>query len=331
MDELAIALFSLGIGGLISAVASWYFFRKGIQKRLSIYIQLASPVLAGIDDPEVRAALEINYRGSKINDLLQLQLVIANEGQRAIRDLIEPLSVKLPKTARVLEAAILHVEPKGREVTVTTAESPDGSTQVGLEFKLLNRGEYFFVKLLINGDLDPDALRFHISVDDLPPTITPAWQPFGSRSDEPASGWQAILLGVVPLALGASTAYIIYLFSAIRPELFPGHLRFEWFSIATAALALTVASTAYWIVRGLRMTVGRGVFAPKQRFQLPRSSQISEFRGVMPSRFYGGQVDLTDPALGLFINDMPPEQRRLMRRQIVKARLEAELREREDD
>lgn len=130
MTEVQIAIASLAVGGALSGAASWYFFRKSVSKRLSVYTQFASPVLSSVDDPEVRKALEIHYRGTKIEDLLQLQFVIANEGQRAIRDLLDPLSVTLPKNAKLLEARVLHVEPKGREVNIGSVELPDGQTKV---------------------------------------------------------------------------------------------------------------------------------------------------------------------------------------------------------
>jgi hypothetical protein len=147
MSDSQIAIASLIVGGGLSAAITWYFFKKSVHKRLSTYIQFASPVLAGVDDPEVRKALEITYRGTRVDDLLQLQLVVANEGQRAIRDLIEPLSVTLPKSAKLLEATILHVEPKGREVAIGSAELPDGQTKVEFRFKLLNKGEFFLAPI----------------------------------------------------------------------------------------------------------------------------------------------------------------------------------------
>ncbi|MGD1101981.1 MAG: hypothetical protein ABSA59_07925 [Terriglobia bacterium] len=283
MTEAQIAIASLIVGAALSGIISLYFYRKSVSKRLSAYIQFASPVLSGVDDTEVRKALEIHYRGTKIEDLLQLQFVIANEGQRAIRDLIEPLSVTLPKNAKLLEARILHVEPTGREVNIGPVELLDGRTKVEIRFKLLNKREFFIVKMLINGSLDIDKLRFNIVVDDLPPIITPERQPFGTAEEEPTTGIGAVLLGLLLLALGTATVFGVMELKWARPELFPGGQRFAWFSWVTLAILLWLAGAGYWLGRGVYLVIGRGLLGRKHRFRLPHPAKT-----VHDPRFYGG-------------------------------------------
>jgi hypothetical protein len=121
----------LAFGGIIVGVAATilvgrYYYVRSIDKRLTLYIQLASPVLAGID-PEVSEALKINYREVDVVNLFQLQFLIANEGERAIRDCIEPLTLKLPSDIKVLNATILHVHPKERMVKVNTRMGKENS------------------------------------------------------------------------------------------------------------------------------------------------------------------------------------------------------------
>jgi hypothetical protein len=320
MSETQIAIASLVIGAVFSGVIAWYFFRKSVSKRLSAYIQFASPVLSRVDDPEVRKALEISYRGTKIDDLLQVQFVIANEGQRAIRDLIEPLAVTIPKPAKLLEATILHVEPKGRQVSIGSTDLPDGQSRVDIKFKLLNKGEFFFVKMLINGKLDVDALRFRIAVDDLPPVIAPERQPFRTSEEEPTTGVGAVLLGLVPLALSVGTAFGILELRSARLDLFPGHEQFSWISWSTFALLLWVAGIAYWFTRGVQLVVTRGLFGRKHRFRLPRSPEA----GGQP-RFYGGGLpeDIyarEDIYLARSLRDVPPLERDRLLREIRLAR-----------
>jgi len=301
MTETQIAIASLVVGGTISAFVTWFFFRKSVNKRLSAYIQFASPVLAGVDDPEVRKALEIRYRGTTIDDLLQLQFVVANEGQRAIRDLIEPLSLVLPKSAKLLEANILHTEPRGREVTIKSTELPDQKTRVEFHFKLLNKNEFFFVKMLINGELDHHNLRFHITVDDLPPTIRPKTQPFQRNQEEPTTGAGAILLGLLPLAVAIATVFGMMTLRNARPELFPGRDGFYWFSWSTLALLITIGGFIYWVTRTLQLIVARGVFGRKHRFHLP-------------ARHIEDSISLHDEMLWENIRALPPKQRsRLLR------------------
>lgn len=322
MTDVQLALISLVVGGFISAVVSWYFFRKSTNKRLSVYLQFASPVLAGVDDPELRKALEIRYRGNAIDDLLQLQFVIANEGQRAIRDLLEPLSMTLPKTAKLLEATILHVEPKAREVAISHTDVADGRTKVEFRFKLLNRGEFFFVKMLVNGTLDPDALGFNISVDDLPPTITPKSQPFRAPDEQPTTGIAAILLGLVPLALAGGTAFGLLELSRARPDLFPGGDRFAWFAFPTLGLLLALAGVIYWIVRGAQLVVARGMLAPKHRFRLPRAAQTLDYREALRARYM-------DPEFRMLferhLRDLPQAERHRLMMEFMNARVETQI------
>jgi hypothetical protein len=324
MSDVQISLTSLMIGGVLSAAISWYFFRKSVDKRLSAYIQFASPVLAGVDDPHVRKALEIRYRGTPIDDLLQLQFVIANEGQRAIRDLLEPLTLTLPKTAKLLEATLLHVEPKGREVTIDSGELPDGQTKVEFRFKLLNKGEFFFVKMLINGRLDAGRLKFSIAGDDLPPTITPKSQPFRTPDEEPTTGVGAVLLGLLPLALAIGTTFGMVELSRARPELFPGDQRFAWFSWTTLALLLWLGGVIYWVVRSVQLVVARGLFGPKQRFHLPRPAEPLDYRMAYRRRF-------ADPELRMLferhLRDLPPAERRRLLREFRVARMRPDTEE----
>jgi hypothetical protein len=319
MSEVQIAIASLVGGGGVTAAISWYFFRKSVSKRLSAYIQFASPVLSGVDDPEVRKALEIHYRGTKIEDLLQLQFVIANEGQLAIRDLLDPLSITLPKNAKLLEARVLHVEPKGREVSIGTVELPDGRTKVEIRFKLLNKREFFFVKMLINGKLDVGTIRFNIAVDDLPPIIIPERQPFGTPEEEPTTGIAAILLGLLPLALGLATAFGMLELRRARLELFPGAERFAWFSWVTLGLLLWAAGIIYWFGRGIQMVVARGLFGRKHRFRLPGPTKT-----IHDPRFYAG-IDPEDLFyLERGLRHLPPAERHRLLRQMGRARMLAE-------
>lgn len=306
MSNTQIALVSLVTGGLLSAVISWYFFRKTVDKRLSVYIQFVSPVLAGVDDPLIRKAIEIHYRGTQIDDLLQLQFVVVNEGQRAIRDLLDPLSLVLPKTAKLLEATILHVEPKGREVTINSSETPNGEAKVEFRFKLLNKSEFFFVKMLINGTLDPDSLSFNIAVDDLPPTIIPKSQPFRTPEEEHATGVPAILLGLLPLALAIGTSFGMLELILLRPDLFPLDQHFIWSSWTTLTILLWLGGIVYWVVRSVQLIIARGLFGHKQRFQLPRRAVPLDYRSYN-----------IDDELLKQLNDLPAQERQRFLRRLL--------------
>jgi hypothetical protein len=157
--------------------------------------------------------------------------------------------------------------------------------------------------------LDSDALRFKISVDDLPPTIVPKRQPFRTPEDEPKTGLSAVLLGLVRLALGIATGFGMVELSQVRPDLFPGHERFTWLSWVTLALVLWAAGVIYWLVRSIHLIVARSLFGRKYRFRVPRPTAPSRY-----PVFYGGG----DPEALFYwehrFRHLPPtEQRRLLR------------------
>jgi len=316
MTDIQIAIGSLLAGAILSTIVTWFFFRKSVNKRLSAYMQYASPVLGSVEDPQVRKELEIRYRGQKVEDLLQLQFVVANEGQKAIRDLIEPLHVMLPKSAKLLEARVLYVQPTGREVTIKSADLPSGETRIDFLFNLLNRDEFFYVKLLLNGKLDAEKLVFRVTVDDLPPTLHPKLKPFRAPDDEPATGLKAIALGVIPLGLGSGSAFGMYIVIKYASNLLPGGVGFEWFSWYTLAMILWSANIVYWFARSLQLIFARGFFGPKHHFKLPYSVTRSDYPrafddesvdSLIEYRFLRDRV-LHDDSLS------PDEKRRLARR-----------------
>jgi hypothetical protein len=112
--------------------------------------------------------LKITYKEKLVDDLLEIQFLIANTGVRAIRDVISPLSVEVPETCSLLDTAILYVSPAERIV-----RSQIDGRKVIFDFPLLNANEFFIVKLLLQGQAKPKDLKFTITVDDLPPILSP--------------------------------------------------------------------------------------------------------------------------------------------------------------
>jgi len=131
------------------------------------FIQLQSNVLSRIDK-DVKSDLHIEYRGVKVESLQQAQFLIANTGERAIRDLIKPLCLQLPIEVEVMDASILFTSPEGREVSLEVSEK---DRAVSFVFPLLNKDEFFIFKLLLKGEPDRKQFKFSVVGDDLPPTL----------------------------------------------------------------------------------------------------------------------------------------------------------------
>jgi hypothetical protein len=140
---------------------------------LGVYELLNTLIFAGID-PEVRKQLHFSFRDHKVQDLQQVHFLVANDGERAISSIIEPLTLVLPRGVKLLDGSILHRHPKALDVYINTDERRNA-----LEFRcpLLSKGEFFVVKLLLDGKIPRDQLQFRVLADDLPRTLKLQWLP----------------------------------------------------------------------------------------------------------------------------------------------------------
>lgn len=251
MSSFLSIVVSLFIGILVTALVSRYYYRKSISKRLTPYIQPTLPLFAGIS-PEVRSSLKIFHRDKEVQDLFELQFLVVNEGQRAIRDCIEPLTLVLPSSIQVLDASILHVHPEGRTVGVQVESGADGTSRVRFPFAILNRNEGFIAKILLQGTMAGEKLRFEIAVDDLPPVLEARpWEL--SLEDvediEKSSRLELLLWALGFTFLAGIWLYGLGLLHEARPELFPipwRTFRPNW--VNTPVLALWVASILFLLV-----------------------------------------------------------------------------------
>src|SRR5690349_20675421 len=111
MNGLVSLLMGAVLGVITSIIITRYYYFKQVDKRITPYIQLASPILKGTD-PNVRKSLKIHYQDKEVSDLFDLQIIVANEGYRPIRNYIEPLSFDVPNSVKVLDTSILYAKPK---------------------------------------------------------------------------------------------------------------------------------------------------------------------------------------------------------------------------
>lgn len=201
----SLALFVCGV--LVTIVVSRYYFRRSIGKSLVPYIQFSSSPLAGMD-PNVRSDVEILYRGQPIQHLHEIQFLIANTGDTAIRGVIDPLTLAVPENCSLLDASLLHVSPSGRRVSTSVSE--DGR-QITIDFPLLNGGEFFIVKLLLDGRPRPEEFQFTIAAEDLPPDLAPSYLPPDAIGtvEKKRFQWGPLVAGVVLFFVGSCVAATI--------------------------------------------------------------------------------------------------------------------------
>lgn len=278
-------------GGLITVWASRYFYKKSIKsKNLACFVQYVSEILTDID-PDVKNNLEVDFKGQKVESLYQVQFVIANTGDIPIRDIITPLTLDIPNDGIILDANLLHIDPKGREVKIDISKA---DKCIAYDFPLLNSGEYFISKLLIKGepprheikegednlmliDYDSyDLFQFKITADELPPEIISQNLPrdyaeIGLGRFDKASIWGGGIFG----GLAFTLAYILYNLGTLQSELFLFHFSefFSNFSILKFAIILAwIVALIFGLIAILIPASQLGEIRPrkKPKFKLPK-------------------------------------------------------------
>lgn len=207
------------IGAVITVLASRYYFRRSISKQLSVYRLLNSFVFDGIT-PDVRTQLQFRFQNRQVDELQQVLFLVANTGERAIRDVIECLTLAVPDTVEILDASVVYRQPERLAVDVLVdLRPPPGGNDIKLDFPLMNKGEFFVVKLLLSGRLDFSSLS--IFCDDLPRAITvEPLPPNAIREARYKFEWVPAAIGLAFCVLAAWSCYSAYLVHTVRPDLF---------------------------------------------------------------------------------------------------------------
>lgn len=267
MNELVLAVGSLILGIVASVWVSGYYFRRSHTKSLTPYIQYSSSPFSGLD-PAVRKALNINYQGVPIADLFEIQFIIANTGDKAIRDVIEPLTLPIPEGCALLNVAIIHRSPA--ELRVTTSVAADRRS-ISSDFPLLNSGDFFIIKLLLNGVPKDNKINFSITVDELPPILKSERLPYDAVATSSKRQLEFPLLGIglAFVLCGLSQFKVIYDGWGIVPTLRDGlGPFFSSFSFGALALLLSILPTFIFTLLGAMLSAAAfadGSFPPKKR------------------------------------------------------------------
>jgi len=269
---------ALGIilGAIATVLVSRYYFRRTVSKSIGVFGLLNSFVFAGIAS-DVRKLLHFRFEDREVDELQQMVFLVANDGERAIRDVIEPLTLRIPPDVEILDASIVHRHPEGLQVEITINSHPPTGSDISLQFPLLNKREFFVVKMLISGTLVSNELSFRILSDDLPRTLKISSIPPGALEDAGFKfEWGLAFAASVVLLFATWTGYSMYLLYGTRPELFP----FPWssFVISVESLALLIPAIIMILLLsllGLAMmgaAVFGGTFPPAKgpRFPLPK-------------------------------------------------------------
>lgn len=279
MSNLILSVGSLIIGVLATIFVSRYYFRRTIEKNLTPYIQFGSSLFDGVDS-SVRELLKISYKGTPVTELLEVQFLIANTGERSIRDVITPLTVTIPDGCTLLDASLLHVSPEGREVSISQT-----TASVSFEFPILNSNDFFITKLLLQGRANPNDFQFRITVDDLPPTISPVRLTNDMIETGTKREFESSILWIGLLLLFIGSAFIGLIYSLLPLLLYCwdqgiiNSFKKNWIPLISTAIA--IIPTIVVFVLGHFMIIGAFTnysFPNRRRFRVPRDFAHDHYR-----------------------------------------------------
>ena len=224
-----------------------------------MFVTLFNRVFVGID-AHVRKSLEFKYNQETITELQQINFIVANDGDRAIRDCIEPLTIAVNKPVRLLDASILYRSPADLRVELTHSSDEKGAPVITCSFPVMNAGEFFLVKLLLDCYVKQDDLFCQILCDDLPRKFaTKLLSSSAMREPTRRIEWGGIGVGSFFLAMIAVFGLVIWNYYRVRPAICP----YPWATfqptwIETPALVLCLAVMLLTFILGVMLIVGIG-------------------------------------------------------------------------
>ncbi len=230
------SVISLLIGIVVTFAVSRYYFQRSINKRLGVYGLLNSSVFSGIAS-DVRKELHFRFQDREVRELQQLVFLVSNDGEKAIRDVIEPLCLTIPADVEILDASVIHRRPEMLKVDLAIEQSKSNSSRIVFHFPVLNKREFFVVKLLLSGSLSLGSLAFGVLGEDLPRSLVVQPVPPAAIRDSGYSfEWVTALIASLVLGWLSWLVYCLLLLRNARPELFP----YPWSSFHPSGGALLV-------------------------------------------------------------------------------------------
>lgn len=158
---------ALEIGLWIASIAATagitrHYSRKQIRRRLVAYLDIYSSPFEGLEGT-VREALALRYRGSPVQSLRHIEFVVVNEGDLAIKEWEKPLSMNFEAGVSIVDADVV-AQSSGVEAKVLGSTSDAGILTLSFPFGLLNPGDWFRVKLLLDAVEDPKPSDWTLTI-----------------------------------------------------------------------------------------------------------------------------------------------------------------------
>lgn len=249
---------SLVVGAILSFLVAQYFYKRNFKSSLTPFIQFSSSPLIGLD-PKLRNDLKIIYNEKNVDNLFEIQFLIANTGDKTIKTPIKPLTLTIPEDTEVLDAKILFINPEGRELSLNINETKNS---ILYNFPLLNSGDFFITKLLINGNPSEKEFKFTISAEELPPSLKTQSLPIDALSIKGKKRVRfekgLLLAGVSMLLMGLSILKLIYNSVSKFPSVFDIGI-FKFVSLLNTldyTIIISIIPALSLILAGILLTIG---------------------------------------------------------------------------
>ncbi|MBI1228236.1 MAG: hypothetical protein GC192_23585 [Bacteroidetes bacterium] len=302
--SLVLAIGGIIIGALASYLASRHFFKKGVkEKLLTPYLQFTSKLFSELE-PDLKENLIVRYKNHKVENITQAQFLIANDGDIPIRDIIEPLKLTLPKENKIFSANLIHVEPEGREIQCTIIENEEKNI-IQFNLPLLNSGEYFIVKIVIQDSIPmpqknedesqkKELFNFSITADDLPPNLRISHLPYSyyEQEKEEKYNWTGVWVATISGLITTFLAGIIFAFKSNPNGLYLFSFRdffskehFCFYSICIIVLAIVSLGTLLFTVVGTTASLMELTPNEKPKFKVPNRLKKEE-KKVYPFDYF---------------------------------------------
>lgn len=156
---------------MIGLIAGWatthVYYRKSFVKGLSTYLMFHSSPMSGMAR-DVRGSLEVEFKGRQVSNLIEAQFLIINDGVKALRDLIEPMTLRWSKDVKVLDAEIVRAHPEGIKVDVRFEDASGRPDELQVIYPLLNAREWFILKVVADGPAEATDWTWTVATDELP-------------------------------------------------------------------------------------------------------------------------------------------------------------------
>ena len=242
VDGTVLTVFGLIIGIVSGVLITRHYYLKNLKKDLEVYFHYLVSVFDNIDE-SIMERIEITLDGTKTDNIYVLQFVVSNQGTRSITDPIQPLSIAFPSHINIINAEIVHISPKDREVNISVEPAEGNCQKIVFNHQVLNHEEGFIVRVHYQGLFIPSEAKFSIVDEDLPPSIRPIGWGNSSHGITPPVNWLKMLVWAI-IAFTGGSIIILAINYALPSSV---HMQYPWESIN---VVLDIAMIVSAIVAG---------------------------------------------------------------------------------